>query len=900
MAESAAERDVRKSGILRKWKGLQRRLCVLRAGGERAGSPPRLELYPAERGRGWLGAGPRRALPPPRRALPLGAGTSVNKRADARGRFLLCVFTPSESVCLAAAGAQEQEEWYRALREVLQGKPQVENGESGYNTVPGPPYKEVWQVNLRPRGLGQSRNMSGIYRLCLTDKTVSLVKPSVEAGEAVALQLMNIRRCGHSENFFFVEVGRSAVTGPGEFWMQVDDSVVAQHMHETMLEAMKALSEEFRLRGKSQPSSSNPISVPSRHHHPPPSQVGFPARRSGATSPAQRYGLPRPRSTGDPPASRPASADEAPSSPSPGLPPPRQGLPRAHPAQARSTPDPACRRSPSAAGLSSGGSPCHRAFSFSSSSSSSSPPPSLSPSSSSSDEGEEYGSSAGSCGRFPLPRPSGGPQPDYISMGAPPRGLPGRGEESEERGPGRLGKGAPRGGKAEARPPSTPDPAGKGRRPASADSGYVAMLPGAMAGPASGDDYMAMTPQAPQQTESPQARGAGGSYMLMSPSGSCSPLGSARSLAGSSDYMNMSPASRSASSTPPASRDPGLCRREEAQPADPRSHCYHSLPRSYKQPASIPPSSQVLPHTTSSSSSSDSLGETQSGLPPQTGSPATQTPSRPGRGGGLSRQAAGLHLDVARANTLPRRRENPPPSPGEPHSPGEYVSIEFRREPRSPRPPARPAPEYANLDFAPAGRPQPGARSPLPAGAAETAPRPGPGPASPQGARDPGQGLSGDPRPGARVVRAGSQGRRRHCSETFLTPPSDPAAPLAHRAGRRGSATLEGGMLKGENGSGGERGAVEVLGTGMSRHMCAGFENGLNYIDLDLSADSSCVDTSAPQSRLYAALNTYASIDFHKSQELRSHNSHKEACDSGRPNHAQSPHGTVRLALGRG
>lgn len=69
---------------------------------------------------------------------------------------------------------------------------------------------------------------------------------------------------------------------------QVDDSVVAQNMHETLLEAMKALSEEFRQRSKSQSNSgpgaggtaSNPISVPSRRHHPnpPPSQVGFTRR----------------------------------------------------------------------------------------------------------------------------------------------------------------------------------------------------------------------------------------------------------------------------------------------------------------------------------------------------------------------------------------------------------------------------------------------------------------------------------------------------------------------------------------------------------------------------------------------------------------------------------------------
>ncbi|XP_041037259.1 insulin receptor substrate 1-like isoform X2 [Carcharodon carcharias] len=951
MAEAAPDRDLRKCGVLRKWKSLHRRYCVLRAASE--SGPARLELYENEKKFRARGAGLRRAL-------SLSSGFTVNKRSDSRSPHLVCVYTRTESLCLAADGAEEQESWYRALSQLLHsGKDQEENGDSNYTMVPGPPFKEVWQVNLRPRGLGQSRNMSGIYRLCLTDRTINLVKLNSEVA-AVVLQLLNIRRCGHSENFFFVEVGRSAVTGPGEFWMQVDDSVVAQNMHETILEAMKAMSEEFRLRSKSQSSSSNPISVPSRRHHlpnPPPSQVGFSARRSGTTSPGQRYSFARARTSSDGcgAASRPASADEAPASPSPG-PPHRQRLTKTHPplAQTRSTPDPVARRSPRAASPAPGpspggrdpgrarppapGSPCDRGFS-----SSSSIPSSSDDGGGGGEEEEEFGSSPGSCGGFPLPGPVGRQHGhDYIAMGRPASAGQGdpqrqrrplrracsRGgeeeeeeEEEEERGlskrawPGRV---ASRSWKAEGRPevwrpPATPDPAEGGRQQV-ADNGYVAMLPGVVPGQGSGGDYMAMTPKgtsAPQQVGTPGAEDPHGSgYMLMSPSGSCSPDGWARpggskSLAGSGDYMNMSPASRSASSTPPSGRHPHPTppRGGEAKVADSRPHCYHSLPRSYKQqPASAASSAQLSccssSSSSSTSSSSDSLGETESGQPP----PASQTPqapSRPGRRGGFSRPA-GLYLDVARASTLPRRRENPLPS--EPQSPGEYVSIEFRCEPQAPRPLARPAScvgglqrlplaasEYANVDFCretPVAAPETRCRmrSPLPADGAETAYCPGA--ALPEGARDPADPPepSHDPRQGARVVRSDPQGRRRHCSETFLTAPSTPvpAAPFADRVRRRGSASFEGGWLKDGNAGGAERGTAEEPCPGMSRHMSIGFENGLNYIDLDLGTDSSCVEGSASQPRIYtqangsAALNTYASIDFHKSEELRSHKSNKE------------------------
>ncbi|NXT75787.1 IRS2A protein, partial [Zapornia atra] len=161
----------------------------------------------------------------------------------------------------------------------------------GATLRPGTVFKEVWQVNVKPKGLGQTKNLTGVYRLCLSSKAIHLVKLNSEV-PSVHLQLMNIRRCGHSENFFFIEVGRSASIGPGELWMQVDDSVVAQNMHETFLDTMKALKAfaEFRPRSKSQSSGggsgTNPIPfITTRRHlgNLPPSQTGL-QRRSKTES----------------------------------------------------------------------------------------------------------------------------------------------------------------------------------------------------------------------------------------------------------------------------------------------------------------------------------------------------------------------------------------------------------------------------------------------------------------------------------------------------------------------------------------------------------------------------------------------------------------------------------------
>lgn len=288
---------------------------MLRTASERG--PFRLEYYESEKK--FKGK-----APVPKKALALETCFNINKRADSKNKHMIVLYTRAESFVVAAENETDQEEWFQAMVELqCKSKALCDSGNVEDYGVPspGPAFKEVWQVKVWPKGLGQAKNLVGIYRLCLTEKTVNFVKLNSDAA-AVVLQLMNVRRCGHSENFFFVEVGRSAVTGPGEFWMQVEDSVVAQNMHETLLEAMKALSEEFRQRSKSQSAAagagggataSNPISVPSRRHHPnpPPSQVGFTRRprteppgstgggNSNSTSPTPRHSFPRTRTSSD-------------------------------------------------------------------------------------------------------------------------------------------------------------------------------------------------------------------------------------------------------------------------------------------------------------------------------------------------------------------------------------------------------------------------------------------------------------------------------------------------------------------------------------------------------------------------------------------------------------------------
>ncbi|KAM4694822.1 insulin receptor substrate 1 [Discoglossus pictus] len=781
--------DVKKVGYLRKPKSMHKRFFVLRAASE--SGLARLEYYENEKK--W-----RHKSGAPKRSIPLESCFNINKRADSKNKHLVALYTKDECFAIAAECEQEQDGWYQALVDLhnrgkthhhhhhhhhhhdgaANGVHDVHNGEDVYGemTPPGLAFKEVWQVIMKPKGLGQLKNLVGIYRLCLTHRTISLVKLNSDAA-AVVLQLMNIRRCGHSENFFFIEVGRSAVTGAGEFWMQVDDSVVAQNMHETILEAMKALSDEFRPRSKSQSSSncSNPISVPLRRHHlnhPPPSQVGLNRRARTesvtATSPAggaSKHGSSssfrvRASSDGEGTMSRPASMDGSPVSPSANRTQShrQRGSSRLHPPlnHSRSIPMPATRCSPSATSpvsLSSSSTSGHGSTSDCLCPRRSSASVSGSPSDGGFISSDEYGSSPcdfRSSFRSVTPDSLGHTPPardedlnNYICMGkqnannqrGQQRYQPSRGEDHPD-----LDKVfRKRTHSSGTSPPTashqkTPSQSSieeytemmpsyplrlssfrhsafvptysypeecldlhlEGNRINHTDDGYMPMSPGVVPAPTKNGDYMPMSPKsvsAPQQIINPRRHSQVDSngYMMMSPSGSCSPENtnyskiwtngtnpklSIESNDGKltcSDYINMSPASGSTTSTPPD------CYLNSVEEPSKPVYSYFSLPRSFKHvhrknedgQLRISASSGRLLYTedsSSSSTSSDSLG----GQDPQ--QPRKAETCLPGKSSRLSRPTR-LSLENSKASTLPRARE--PALPPEPKSPGEYVNIEF-------------------------------------------------------------------------------------------------------------------------------------------------------------------------------------------------------------------------------
>lgn len=221
--------EIVKRGYLKKLKTMRKKYFVLR--GESAESSARLEYYDSEKK--W------RSHHPPKRSILLKTCFNINRRQDTKHKYVIALYTKDDCFCVVLESEEELEEWLKSLLSLQQGE-DIPEGEQ-----PKPTYEHVWQVTVKEKGLGNSRNILGPFLLCLTDKTLSLVQcgPS-EDPQTYEFPLNGIRRCGYSDCFFYMEVGRSSCTGAGDLWMQTEDTNIAQNMHDAILHAMSSSRED--------------------------------------------------------------------------------------------------------------------------------------------------------------------------------------------------------------------------------------------------------------------------------------------------------------------------------------------------------------------------------------------------------------------------------------------------------------------------------------------------------------------------------------------------------------------------------------------------------------------------------------------------------------------------------
>nr|XP_057907473.1 insulin receptor substrate 2-like isoform X2 [Doryrhamphus excisus] len=252
MSSCGQQSDVVKQGYLGKLERNHRRYFVLRAGSHTG--PSRLEWYKSLEKFAAMEKSSGKAVlfgPSKQGVIYLRCCIGVGCLGSSRKGLTVALYAQDQTVVLVAEDQQDQEGWYRALKKMLtEEREDEEQGcddeDDGYCTLPPASFfTEVWQVSVKPRGLGRSKCLAGELRLCLT--ATSLILAQVGACcdlPSITIPLLSVRRFGHLDGSFFFELGRSVPIGPGEIWVEAKDQgnpAVAQHIHEAVRDAVRAL-----------------------------------------------------------------------------------------------------------------------------------------------------------------------------------------------------------------------------------------------------------------------------------------------------------------------------------------------------------------------------------------------------------------------------------------------------------------------------------------------------------------------------------------------------------------------------------------------------------------------------------------------------------------------------------
>ncbi|XP_044004614.1 probable serine/threonine-protein kinase nek3 isoform X2 [Aphidius gifuensis] len=238
-------------------KSVRKKFFVLR--GDRPGQSPSLEYYDSKKK--FINQ------QPPKRCIQLRGCYDISRKDLSKNKRVIALYAKEECVSLIFDNEEEVKKWFDAIQSLTGDGPDGEE--------PRPTFEHVWHVSLQKKGLGEKQNLHGPFRLRLTDKTLSMTKITNEQNsDYLEFPLTTIRRCGCMDRIFYMEVGRSAMTGEGDYWMKAEDNNIATNMHFAIMNAMTRSKErdkddilpQARKRSSSANEASKPISfIPRRH-----------------------------------------------------------------------------------------------------------------------------------------------------------------------------------------------------------------------------------------------------------------------------------------------------------------------------------------------------------------------------------------------------------------------------------------------------------------------------------------------------------------------------------------------------------------------------------------------------------------------------------------------------------
>ncbi|CDW54281.1 insulin receptor substrate 1 [Trichuris trichiura] len=187
----------------------------------------------------------------PKLSVPLKQCFNINKKvslsADGKFKYCIAVYTYSDCLLLGCETEQEQEAWLQTLLGVLVNTQSTGSADDFRR----PCFEHVWDVKiLKNKGITEKTpKLAGFFRFCLNSCSVYFYKVNTQ-DEFYEFPLVYISNYGHQGNMFFLRVGRSALTGSGELWMNTEDVLDAVNIHETM---KQILEENHELRQRNMP-----------------------------------------------------------------------------------------------------------------------------------------------------------------------------------------------------------------------------------------------------------------------------------------------------------------------------------------------------------------------------------------------------------------------------------------------------------------------------------------------------------------------------------------------------------------------------------------------------------------------------------------------------------------------
>ncbi|KAG1680529.1 Insulin receptor substrate 1 [Nymphon striatum] len=219
------EKETLKTGYAKKLKTMKKKFFVLLSCDKNENS--RLVYFDSEKK--WLNNCT------PKRKIFLEDCFSINRHLNSKQRHGITLLLPDDSFTMIFDNEYVMKEWLCIMQELQK------NNLITSNQTTLPIEEDIWQVVIKNKGLGSKNSLTGTHRLCLKAKKVTLIKigNNQQSSDNLEIHTPTISRYGHHGSVFFLMLGRSAVTGAGELWMQTDDTAMAENMHQTFINALR-------------------------------------------------------------------------------------------------------------------------------------------------------------------------------------------------------------------------------------------------------------------------------------------------------------------------------------------------------------------------------------------------------------------------------------------------------------------------------------------------------------------------------------------------------------------------------------------------------------------------------------------------------------------------------------